>query len=233
MPHPTPAQPATLLDVRRLLRAHGAPVPANPTAKDLDALLVDLSARSGDQAFRDDLGALLRRVRDPRIHPALLDGPVASERANVGALVDGLGPSAVLASPAPAPAPAKARHGALAQSLRRRVATMPMQALSALMVLALAVACGDGRLETCDDSDEAGLKGEDADIFCEIVSLIKTSTVDNWYRAELKECIGDMGSRRRENLLDELEATETDKELRRALMDVANSNYCGAYFNFH
>jgi hypothetical protein len=224
-----PVSPATLADVRALLVQHGVPVPAGSAAADLDVLLADLAARGDDVAFRDALDPLLRRLRDPRIHPALVDGPMIQERASVGALVKELSRGTARVAPA----------------LRRRAASLPMQAMTALMVLAMAVACGDKDddddddtggdtdWETCDEAEAAGFDGQVADIFCDVVEIIAASSLNDDYKGGLTDCVEGMSSDRRAAVLDELEAAETDEALQDALLDLVYSSECDSYFDFH
>ncbi|MCZ7583971.1 MAG: hypothetical protein M5R36_11865 [Deltaproteobacteria bacterium] len=171
-----PPQTTSLIDIRHFLSRHAAaPAPwdrPQTVANNLRALLEE---RAGDEQFWAELRDLMRRLDDHRFNAAAMKGSEALGAETVDALVDAL--RASIAANAPVDF--------------RAWATRPMglTALLAFLVLGTSFACydsnestGDGEWATadCGYARSYGLEGVDADVMCELASLVDESGISEY-----------------------------------------------------
>jgi hypothetical protein len=224
----------SLTDLRNFLDRHtGAPAPWTPPRAVVDALLALLVERRGDDAFWTDLRGLAARLRDRQVSPALLRGAEVLDGQTITGLLD-----ALRASLPPEPRPAL--HWA-------RTAAAP--ALAAFLVLGMAVGCsgkddsvggadaeGDADTDTDADSDTdtdvdcaeakaAGVSGASADVFCDLVDLVRGSELSEHYQDMLLACLDEFSAKERGAMLKSF-STMTDEELEKALLELVKDDRC-------
>jgi hypothetical protein len=226
--------PTALPDIQAFLLRHGAAVaPWQPAAARVDALLRVLSERRDDPAFWRELARLTERLEADNLALHRLDGADAlapTDRARLlGALRSALQQPGVLP------------RTAVGTSLR---------ALAGFLMLGMAVACGDKSDDsatvseeedggvggdggsdgtestTCDAATELGYSGSEAEVYCELLTLVDSSDIGSEARSQLLECFPALSTARRAELLDAFQ-NASDDELVNLLNSLAYSEECG------
>lgn len=216
--HPAPTVNPLLHDIRSFLQTHDHPVPPwSPVETPLTALYRLLRQRHGDDALWSDLAALTRTVAASRLRP---DGALA--RAEVDDLLNEL--RHTLAEDDPA------------VPMRRWAATAPIAALSGFLLLGAAMGCTTPANDDDDSSNEQAICTEaidheipeaEADVFCQIVDIIESSSGNDAVREQLMECLPELSAEQRQELLDAF-LTASEAELADLLEETAYSGeWCG------
>ncbi len=218
--HPVPTVNPLLHDIRSFLQTHDHPVPPwSPVETPLAALYRLLRGRQGDDALWNDLTTLTRTVAESRLRS---DGALA--RADVDDLL------------------AELRHtlgrDEEAVPLRRWAATAPLAALSGLLLLGAAMGCttpanddddDDSTFQQsiCTEAIENDIPASEADVFCQIVDIIESSSANDAIREQLMECLPELSAEQRQELLDAF-LTASGEELADLLEQTAYSGeWCG------
>ena len=85
----------------------------------------------------------------------------------------------------------------------------------------MAVACGEPA--PCPEGEDAGLRGEKGQVYCELYELIDAA----WgaQKQELLDCLDEFSAGEREDMLAAMEAA-TDEELADLILDYAKQTDC-------
>lgn len=229
--------PTALPDVQAFLVRHGAAVePWRPAAARVDALLSAISERRDDPVFWRELGRLTERLEADNLALHRLDGADALDPTDRGRLLAAL--RSALQQPGVAP------RAAVGTSIR---------ALAGFLVLGMAVACGDKSEDsatatseedggvggdgasdgtdgtettTCEAAEERGYSGSEAEVYCELLTLVDGADIGSEARSQLLECFPELSTARRAELLDAFQ-NASDDELVNLLNSLAYSEECG------
>jgi hypothetical protein len=211
-------QPTALHDIRSFLATHGQVVPAwSPADEPLQALYSLLQQRRHDDAFWRDAAGLARRIESTRIRPATVSGLEAIAGGDLDKLIADLRASVPETADAP-------------RSMRSWAATLNATALAGFVLLGAAVGCdgplagGNGNAQ-CDEAAEYDIDADEQDVFCELMSIVDDSAHDDWVVDTLRECLPDLGSDVRDELLDAF-LDASDDELANILEGLALSPEC-------
>ena len=213
----------SLHHVRDFLLTQGDATPQWSTgAEAVDALYALLRERRDDEAFWSELAGLLERLEDSRVRPDLIRGADVLGGAAVGQLLAELR----AALPA-ADAPSDVRSWISASS--------SAGVLAALLLLGSAVGCvpqlngnpsdDDDAVETCDEAIEQGYQAETADVYCELIDLVRSADTSISVREDVLDCLPTLSAEYRESLL-ALFRTYDEETLAEALQALAWSDDC-------
>jgi hypothetical protein len=210
-------RPTTLNTIRDFLAAQGSDTPAwSPAERAIDGLLELLRQRKEDPEFWTALEGLVTNLQDSRVAPELVEGSELLDGATLGQLLKEL--RAALPSDE---APATARGWASGLGA--------IQALAAFVLLGTAVGCppvrGPATPATCSDVEQLGLSEEDGQVYCDLLELVSGADIEDYEQTLLRDCLQEMSSTRRQQLLDSFEGL-SEEELADELIWLAESDEC-------
>jgi len=191
----------SLLEIRRFLEAErAAPAPWAEPRESLESLYALLVARRDDPRFWARLEELVRRLEDHRVNLPRLARSEAFGYATVEKLLADLR--------------ADLRKGAdLAPVSWKRALASSLQATSLAGFLLLGTAsasCGDDSTAPCSEAADSGISGEDGEIYCELVDIVRDSQLDPMNQDALLECLPDLDAAYREQLLESFQTMDDD-----------------------
>jgi hypothetical protein len=218
--HATPPVNPLLHDIRSFLRTHGHEVPPwGPAHAPLDVLYRLLRRRHADDALWNDLSTLTSTVATSRrssggaLSHAAIDGLLDELRHTLG-------------------------QDTTTVPLRRWATTAPIAALSGFLLLGAAMGCttpgnddddDDSATQEaiCQEAIDHEIPEAEADVFCQIVDIIESSSGNDAIREQLMECLTDLSADQRQELLDAFLTAGAD-ELAELLEEAAYSGeWCG------
>ncbi len=191
---PGAARPTTSLhDIRRFLSCHGhGAQPWTSSGEALDQLVGLLEDHAQDETFWKDLSGLVHRLEDRRVSPALFSAHdvVSPEAADalVTAIREALGTT-------------KDRHSSRTAYAR---GCKTASSLAGFLLLSMAVACGEDEKEgVCDEAADNGIKGDSAEIYCDLVDLIDAADVSSDTKNGILDCLPDVDEEEWADMLDD------------------------------
>lgn len=229
----------SLIDIRRFLRSHATePAPWEKPKRVVDHLYRTLRGKRGDDRFWSDLRKLTRDLEDHRFDPDALRGTTAIKDATVDNLIEDLRTS--LSGTEENSSAARWAAGAVAGS-----------ALLGFVFLGYSIGCtgsdddddsgssttqtdddvdddddnDTGSTDDCDEAKDAGVTGEDADVYCDLVEIVMAADIPASYKTDFLECLPTMSASYRESLLETFQTME-DEALVDYLTDMIEVGIC-------
>lgn len=207
----------SLSDIRNFLADENvAPPPWSSPGTAVESLYRLLEARRGDSVFWSNLKNLSFRLRDARFNANALDRSDVLVGVTLNRLIDDLRYELGIQRPIKT------------TSFKGLRSSISATALTGLLFLGLATACGSDDSNDNDDNDDNsceqeaedyGLSGDDALNYCELVDIINEADLSQSDRSALLECMPDLDGWERSYLLDQFQ-NASDEEISDILEDI-------------
>ncbi len=240
--HAEPRTTTTLHEVRDFLVEQGQPAPPWSSGRAaVDALFGLLREHRDDDGFWVALEALLERLEDQRVRPELIEGAEVLDGATVGRLLAELRaalPEGEADVRGWLGACNSARVLAALLLLGTAVGCQPQLDRADDDDVAwpddddVAVDDDDVALDDddsddglCEEAEQQNLVGEEGEVYCELVELVRSSDAPTGVQMDVLDCLPELSATYREYLL-ELFSGYSDAELAEALQELAWSDLC-------
>jgi hypothetical protein len=206
-----------LIEIRDFLRERRCvPAPWSAPRDVVDGLYAALTEKRADAVFWGDMKVLLRQLNDRRVNTAALRNLEVLSDGALDKIADDLRASL------------NGGNGQGRSALRRWVSQpVGIAALLGFLVLGTAVGCDEGGNGSgaCPAAKEDNVPSDEAAVYCQLVSLIRSADIAQWDRDALLDCLPELDGAYRENLLAQFNEM-TDEQLADALEDLVYADVC-------
>ena len=203
----------SLMEVREFLGDHHyQTAPWDSQKRVVDQLYGALNEKKDDQPFWTDLKSLVSRLEDRRFDRTIFSNSTAFQNATLDQLLDDLRRSL-----GDGEGGSGGGNGSSVKRWAKR--SISATALFSFLLLGVAIGCNeddDGTI--CSDAEEEGLSGQDAEVYCDLVDIIKSADISNSTKEHMLNCLPYLDAAFREEILEMFESM-TDQEIAEYLIN--------------
>ena len=201
----------SLMEIREFLGDHQYDAAPWDNQKRVVGQLYDaLNEKKDDQLFWTDLKSLVSRLEDRRFDQTIFSNSTAFQNATLDQLLDDLRRSLGDGDGGSG----GGNNSSLKQWAKKSISAT---ALFSFLLLGVAVGCNeddgddkDGAL--CAEAEEEWITGQEGEVYCDLVDIIRTADIPNSTKEILLDCLPYLDAAYREEILEMFESM-TDQEI--------------------
>ena len=205
------ARTTSLMEIREFLGNHQYDAaPWDNQKRVVDQLYDALNEKRDDLLFWTDLKSLVRRLEDRRFDQTIFSNSTAFQNATLDQLLDDLRRSL-------GDGDGGSSGGNNSDIKRWAKKSISATALFSFLLLGVAVGCneddGDDKDSAlCAEAEDERLTGQEGEVFCDLVDIIRNADIPSVTKMELLECLPELDATYREEIL-EMFQSMTDQEI--------------------